>query len=89
MQTSLYTLKRKALGDLTNYSNDEDIPMKTDHNCSNAAVEMMPNITQTHHSTSVIPSDECERFQNVHSLLGWYKHDLRTFFFCLVMISVM
>ena len=51
---------------------------KTDYNCSNVAVEMLPNITQSHHSTSPISSEECERFQNIHPLLDWYKHDLRT-----------
>ena len=69
MQTSTFTgLKQKALVDLRNFSSDEDIPLKTDYNCSNVAVEMLPNIIHTHHSTSPIPSDECERFQNVHPL---------------------
>ena len=77
MQTSTYSLKRKALGDLTNCSIDEETgPLKTDHNLCSDAVEMMPNITET----SRIPSYERERFQNVHPLLGWYKHDLRTGF---------
>ena len=53
MQTSTYSLKRKALGDLTNCSIDEEIdPLKTDHILCNDAVEMMPNITgpvEVHH----------------------------------------
>ena len=77
MQTSTYSLKRKALGDLTNCSIDEEIgPLKTDHISCSDAVEMMPNIMETSQS----PSYERERFQNVHPLLGWYKHDLRTGF---------
>ena len=53
MQTSTYSLKRKALGDLTNCSIDEETgPLKTDHNLCSDAVEMMPNITET----SRIPS---------------------------------
>ena len=70
MQITTFTgFKRKALVDLTNFSSDEDIPLKTCYNRSNVAGEILPNITQTHHS-SPIPSYECERFQNVHPLLG-------------------
>ena len=77
MQTPPSTgLKRKPLVDLTNVSSDEDIPLKTD--CSNLAVDLLPIITRARTATSLISSEECERFQNVHPLLGWYKHDLRT-----------
>ena len=60
MQTSTYSLKRKALGDLTNCSIDEETgPLKTDHILCSDAVEMMPNITETSRS----PSYERKRFQ--------------------------
>ena len=66
--------KRKALDDITNVLNDEDSNLKSDasYNVGN----LMPVLEVDNNKLS--STSDTDRFQNVHPLLGWYKHDLKT-----------
>ena len=66
--------KRKPFVDLTNISSDNEETLKSDKKYEN--MDMMPLISHEKAVTTDIVDDT--RFQNVHPLLGWYKHDLLT-----------
>ena len=66
--------KRKPFVDLTNMSSDNEETLKSDKKYEN--MDMMPLISHEKAVTTDIVDDT--RFQNVHPLLGWYKHDLLT-----------
>ena len=68
------SLKRKALIDISNLPSDEDVPLKSDTKYD--AVEMLPVIGEK--DPVLVDGAYSERFQNVHPLIGWYKHDLNT-----------
>ena len=58
--------------DLANISSDNETVLKTVMTCH--PITRMP-ILSTNDCANVDESDH-DRFQNVHPLLGWYKHDL-------------
>ena len=60
--------------ELTNISSDDETVLKTDTTCH--PITLMP-ILSANDCADVYESDH-DRFQNVHPLLGWYKHDLET-----------
>jgi hypothetical protein len=64
--------KRKPFVDLTNVyvSSDNEETLKSDKKYEN--MDMMPLISHEKAVTTDIVDDT--RFQNVHPLLGWYKH---------------
>ena len=66
--------KRKPFVDLTNISSDNEETLKSDKKYEN--MDMMPLIS--HEKTVTMDIVDDTRFQNVHPLLGWYKHDLLT-----------
>ena len=67
-------IKRKAFVDLSNVSSDEDVPLKSDN--INSALDFMPLVDGK--ENVAIFENKDNRFQNVHPLLGWYKHDIET-----------
>ena len=81
LSTPSYTVKRKALVDLTNVCSDEDIYLKSDNKYS--VQDLLPILednvdTNSSKPASIFEDLSSDRFQNVHPLLGWYKHDLNT-----------
>ena len=66
--------KRKALVDLTNVSSDDDVPLKSEK-CNNV-LDLMPRLQDKENANP--DQNDDTRFQNVHPLLAWYKHDLET-----------
>ena len=60
--------------DLTNVSNDEEIHLKTEK--FNSVHDFMPCLGDKENTKPRRIDDN--RFQNVHPLLSWYKHDLET-----------
>ena len=68
--------KRKPFVDLTNISSDNEETLKSDKKYEN--MDMMPLISHEKGVTTDIVGIDGTRFQNVHPLLGWYKHDLLT-----------
>jgi len=67
-------MKRRAFEDLTNVSSDEDIPLKTEK--VNNVLDLMPCLDDKENTKPV--ELDVSRFQNVHPMLSWYKHDLET-----------
>ena len=67
-------IQRKAFVNMTNVSSDEEIPLKTEK--FNSVHDFMPCLGDKEHTKAVETDDK--RFQNVHPLLSWYKHDLET-----------
>ena len=72
--TSSSIVKRKPIVDLTNISSEDDEPLKSNNKYDDQ--NMLPIICNKN-ELPVVVADE-KRFQNVHPLLGWYKHDLQT-----------
>ena len=72
--TSSSIVKRKPFVDLTNISSEDDEPLKSDHKYD--VLNMLPTTSESNELH--VDVDDDERFQNVHPLLGWYKHDLET-----------
>ena len=81
LSTPSFTVKRKALVDVTNVCNDGDIYLKSDNKYS--VQDLLPILednvdTNSSKPASIFEDLSSDRFQNVHPLLGWYKHDLNT-----------
>ena len=74
-------MKRKQFSDITNCiprksdERNEDVPLKSDN--ANA-MDLMPIFTNEYAVEIPSKADLNPREQNVHPLLGWYKHDLET-----------
>ena len=72
--TSSSIVKRKPFVDLTNISSEDDEPLKSDDKYD--VLNMLPTTCESNELHVAVDDDK--RFQNVHPLLGWYKHDLET-----------
>ena len=81
LSTPSFTVKRKALVDVTNVCSDGDIYLKSDNKYS--VQDLLPILednvdTNSSKPASIFEDLSSDRFQIVHPLLGWYKHDLNT-----------
>ena len=65
--------KRKAFDDITNVCFHDNTHTKKDN--SNQVADLFPHLPCKDSETM---TQQADRFQNVHPLLGWYKHDLQT-----------
>ena len=61
---------RKACVDFSDVSSNEDVPLKSDN--INNTLDFIPRVHEKENFK--IFENKDDRFQNVHPLLGWYKH---------------